>query len=388
VDGRFFLDDDLLQDRDTFLIRRFRPTIEGTLFGLVDYRFLPDFAGGVTQVMDAYADVHPWEWLRLRVGKMKAPIGLERLQSDADLPIIERSLDSNLTTTRDVGVLLWGDIAGGIVHYSLGVYNGGPDGSNADLDTNHAKDFNARLFFHPFRNELLAPFGNLGIGIAASTGNRKGLPQIGTTLATPNLPSFRTPGQGTFFSYLAPASDPPGTGTSFAHLRASRLNPELYYYIGPFGLLGEYVLSQQEVQRGNAPPATLTHHAAHVTASFVINGKSGYDGVTPLLPFDPVKGAWGALELAVRWGWLKVDSNTFVPDPNLPGSVAYADPLRNARVAQSWVGGINYIPRRSLKVGVNFEQTRFTGGAAAADRTTVADRKTENLLLGRAQVNF
>jgi phosphate-selective porin OprO and OprP len=377
VDGRFFLNDAVLQDRDTFLIRRLRPYIEGTLFGLVDYRLLPDFAGATAQVLDAYIDVHPTAWLRLRAGKMKAPIGLERLQSDADLSFIERGLDQNLSTTRDVGAQLWGDIAEGLVNYSLGVYNGGPDASSLEVDTNHAKDFIGRLFFHPFRTEGLAGLGNLGVGVAASTGNRKGLPQVGTTAASPNLPAFRTPGQNTFFQYLAPSGDTAGIGTTFAHLRASRLNPQLYYYIGGLGLQGEYLLSRQEVQRGN-DKATLTHHAAHGIINYVVNGKAGYDGATPLLPFDFEKGFLGALELAVRYSWLKADSDTFP---------TFANPTASARVANSLAGAVSWLPRRSFKASVNFEQTRFTGGAANPDKT-IADRKTENLLLGRLQVNF
>jgi phosphate-selective porin OprO/OprP len=390
VDGRFFVHDDVLQDRDTFLIRRFRPALEGTVFGLVDYRFVPDLAGGVAQVLDGYVDAHPRAWLRLRVGKMKTPIGLERLQSDADLAFIERALDSNLSTTRDIGVALWGDVVGGVVSYSIGVYNGGFDGSTADLDTNHGKDFIGRLFFQPFKNPALLELGNLGIGVAASTGNRKGLPQIGATPAVPGLPTFRSAGQNTFFQYLAPVPDPPGTGTTFAHLQARRLNPQLFYFVGPVGVIGEYILSRQEVQRGNATPTTLTHHAAHATITFSINGKEGYDGVTPLEPFDPANGRWGAIQIAARWNWLKVDSRTFVADPDLAGSVAYADPLRSARVAQGWAAAVNYVPRRTLKLAVNFEQTYFSGGASVnqGGTATVTDRKTENLILARTQVNF
>ncbi|MES1172435.1 MAG: porin [Bacteroidota bacterium] len=390
IDGRFFLDDDALQDRDTILIRKFRPTIEGTLFGLVDYRFTPDFAGGVAQVFDAYVDVHPAPWLRLRLGKAKAPLGLERLQGDQDLPFIERALDQNLTTAREVGALLWGDIAGGIVNYTVGIVNGGPDGTQLDVDTNHAKDFVGRVFFQPFKAEGLRELGELGVGIAGSTGNRKGLPQVGTTAATPGLPSFRTFGQNTFFSYLAPAADPAGTGTVFAHLRSSRINPQLYYYNGPIGLQGEYVWARQSVQKGN-DTATFTHHAAHGTASFVINGKNGYDGVTPAVPFDLAKGALGALEIAARYAWLKVDLDTF-PFPAATGVPSFADPLRSARVAQSFAGAINYVPRRSFRLSLDFEQTRFTGGAAGAAVATgprpIVDRKTENVIGASAQVHF
>jgi phosphate-selective porin OprO and OprP len=79
IDGRRFFDDDSLRDLDTFLVRRARPTVEVTLLGLADAVFTPDFAGGTLQLFDAYIDVHPRPWLRLRAGKFKPPIGLERL---------------------------------------------------------------------------------------------------------------------------------------------------------------------------------------------------------------------------------------------------------------------------------------------------------------------
>jgi phosphate-selective porin OprO/OprP len=56
ADGRFFAKSETLQANDTFLIRRFRPAIEGTLFSIVDYRLIPEFAGTV-QILDAYVDL-------------------------------------------------------------------------------------------------------------------------------------------------------------------------------------------------------------------------------------------------------------------------------------------------------------------------------------------
>ncbi len=44
VDGRrFFTSDPTLQSSDTFLLRRIRPTFDGTVLGLVDFRITPDF---------------------------------------------------------------------------------------------------------------------------------------------------------------------------------------------------------------------------------------------------------------------------------------------------------------------------------------------------------
>jgi len=386
ADGRFFAKSDALEANDTFLIRRFRPALEGTLFSLVDFRLVPEFAGTV-QILDAYADLHPRDWIRLRAGKFKAPIGLERLQSDADLPLLERALDQNLSSQRDVGVQLWGDV--GIVQYAVGIFNGAADTTGADTDLNHAKDFQGRLFFQPFKTEGLSEFGNLGIGIAAGTGNRKGrLPTAVNGLPIPSVPAqtglspFRTSGQQTFFTYLAPATDTTGAATVFAHERATRLNPQLYYYFGPFGLLAEYVWLKQGVQKGTNI-AELTQQAAHATVSFSIGGTEGYDGSTPEHPFDAGQGRWGALQLAARYGWLGIDDDTFP---------TYANPVASARSAQQFAGGVAWVPRRTVRIALNYEQTVFKGGAGTAATGTmeavIRDRPTEYLFIGRAQVNF
>ena len=398
VDTRWFLNDGALSDKaDTFLIRRMRPGISGTLLGIVDYRFIPDFSGASLAVFDAYADIHPVPWLRLRAGKFKTPLGLERLQQDADLVFMERALTQNLTPQRDVGAALGGEVASGILTYSLGIYNGAADAANPDVDTNHAKDFVGRVLIQPFKAESLSWLGSLGLHFAASTGNRFATP------AAPGLPSYKSGGQNTIISYVSATTDP--SNTPFAHLRQTRLNPGLYYYYAGFGVLGEYVWDKQEVQKGNTT-TNLTNQAVHATASFVINGKNGYDGATPNTVLDLTKGTWGALEIGVRWNYLKLDDATITPltaaapaAPTDPTLIAFADGTKSALKAQAFAGAINYIPSRTFRLAVDFEQTRFTDGASAKLATTdasgaaktitvYANRKTENALMGRIQVNF
>lgn len=381
VDTRWFMDDGTLSDKsDTFLVRKMRPSLEGTLFGLADYRFLPDFAGGQVAVMDAYVDIHPVGWARLRVGKFKPPIGLERLQQDPNLALPERALTQALTPQRDVGVSLWGQTPCGLLTYDLGIFNGVSDGTGPDTDSNHAKDFAGRILIRPFKHERLKRFGALGLHFAATTGNRRGLP------TSPQLPSYKSAGQNTFFTYLAPTTDPSGTGTTFAHLRQTRLNPGAFYYYGPVGLLGEFVWSRQRVQKGNVQ-ANLTHRAAHATLSYVIGGKNGHDGATPHARFNPSQGTWGAIEIAARWSWLKLDDATF-GDPADSTVAVFADPTKSARKAQGLGASLNFIPSRTLRLIVAFEQTRFEGGRAATDKKTVLDRNTENVVFGRTQISF
>jgi phosphate-selective porin OprO/OprP len=381
TDSRWFLQNGALSDKaDTFLIRRFRPGLDGTLLGLVNFKFTPDFAGGSVAVFDAYADVGPFPWLHLVAGKFKSPLGLERLQSDADLAFIERALTQNLTPQRDVGVALWGEILGGLVVYHAGIYNGNADGANTDVDANHAKDFVGRLLVQPFKLEGLGEAGDLGLHFAASTGNRLGL------ATNAQLPSYKSGGQNTIFAYNAPTGDTTGISTPFAHLRQTRFNPGLFYYYGPVGVLGEFVWSKQGVQKGNTI-ATLKHQAAHATASVVIGGRNGYGGATPNQNLDLKKGTWGALEIAARWNYLKIDSGTFgsSTDATLP---VFSDPTKNVSKAQAFAGGANYLASRALKLAVDFEQTHFTGGQVAADKKTVVNRTTENVIVGRLQLNF
>jgi phosphate-selective porin OprO/OprP len=388
ADGRFFLDNDLLASTDTFLIRKFRPYLEGTLFGLIDFRLMPEFAGTV-QILDGYVDLHPWEWLRLRVGQMKVPVGLERLQGDADRVFLEQSLISNLSSQRDVGVTLWGDIKGGLVHYVVGIFNGAPDSTSNPTDINHAKDFAGRLFFHPFRNDALRDFGNLGVGVSVQSGNRKGAADQATNLTTPlspfqtGLTQYRSPGQNRFFQYLAPSTDTTGALTVFAHERATRINPQLYYYYDSFGLLSEYMWLKQGVQKGNTNITQLTNQAAAVTVSYTINGRENYDGTTPLVGFDRGKGAWGALVLAARWSWLSVDEATFP---------TYANPIQSAQSAHSFGGAITWVPRRLARYAISYDQTRYDGGAGIAamgmNPAVITNRLTEHVIIGRAQANF
>jgi phosphate-selective porin OprO/OprP len=359
VDGRWFLGDAGLDDRDTFLIRRARPTLEATLLGLVDVRFVPDFGEGRTQVFDAYIDLRPRSWLRLRVGKFKPPIGLERLQSDSDLPLPERALTSNLSASRDVGAMLSSEILGGLLSLSVGIFDGAPDNGSADVDSNHAKDLAARVFLQPF--SPVPALGVLGLGIAVSTGDHRG------SVAATGLPTYRTAGQNAFFSYLQ--SDEAAM-TVVPYQRHDRVNPHLFYYLRSFGLLAEYISSRQAVRKG-PDAADLTHAAWHATASFALGGHIGFEGVFPHRAFDPAAGGLGALELSVRLGHLMLDEASF------PLFAAAETPRRTRALAVT----LNWHLGRNARLGVMFDNTTFSDAPMLV-------RSRERVLIVRTQASF
>lgn len=358
-DGRFFLDGVPAGNNDTFLLRTARPIIEGSLGKWIGFRFTPEFAGDSASIVDAYVDLRLDPAYTVRAGKFTSPVGLERLQSSSALSEVERALPSELAPNRDIGIQLQGDLADGRVGYAIGVFNGTVDGRDA-VTTNPDNEFEyaGRVFFEPFKNDATALSG-LGFGLGASVGDKQG---SGNNF----LPRYRTPGQVQFFNYRTAA---------FADGRHSRISPQGYYYRNAFGLLAEYIVSQQEVSIG-ATREELSHKAWQATASYVLTGEdAGYRGVVkPSKPFNPGKEGWGAFEVVGRYGVLEVDDAAFP---------LFADPAVSAREASSWTLGLNWYLNSNLKLVANYLHTSFEGGAAGG-----ADREDEKAIFTRLQVAF
>src|SRR5438445_4581701 len=85
ADGRFYSGSDASAQTDTFLLRRERPILSGTVYRFYEFLITPDFGGRTTILYDAYLDIRPWTLVKLRIGKFKPPVGLERLQADTTL---------------------------------------------------------------------------------------------------------------------------------------------------------------------------------------------------------------------------------------------------------------------------------------------------------------
>jgi phosphate-selective porin OprO/OprP len=383
ADGRRAMDnsDPAVADRDTFVVRRLRPILDGTVMGLVDFRLMPDFGNGQVALLDGYVDAHPRPWLRLRAGKFKPPMGLERLQNDAYLPLIERALDSNLTAQRDTGLQLWGDIANAVIRYEIGIFNGVPDNGQNDLDNNHAKTYAGRIFIRPFQADAFRGFGDLGLGFAVMTGNEKGTPAVTNGSASNTwLNPFRSAGQATIYSYLSSTTDP--TQTVFAFKRHTRLNPELYYYFNSFGLLAEWVKEYQELGKG-ASTGAVNNNSGHVTVSYVIGGDNSYDGAKPRKLADWATKEIGAVEIAARYNFINFDDVSFQ-------GTGLADATKSVTYAQGVDVGVNWYLSRAVKVSGAWSQTYFEGGnsATVAGAKVITNRPTEKILAGRFQVAF
>ena len=360
ADGRYFAGDDTATGVNQYLIRRLRPSIEGTVYKYFDFKLLTDFAGSTAAVQDAFIDFKYWKAASIRAGKFKSPMSLEALQSDANKMFVENSLVSNLVPNRDIGFDLHGDLFENRVSYDLAVMDGVADGASLDTDSHDDKDFVVRIFTHPFKNSANDWISGLGFGVAASTGRAHGSSSSST------LPSFRSPGQQTFFAY--------NSGV-FADGEHNRINPQAYWFKGPIGLMSEWVVASQRVKADSASAATLTNYAWNIVGSYVATGEdSSYSGVIPRKNLDIKNGTWGALEFVSRLHQLKGDSDNYL---------VFANPTSAAKGATAWVIGFNWYLNKYVRIMTNFEQTLFNGGSAS-----LGDRKNENAFLSRMQLGF
>jgi len=354
-DGRFYPGDDEGSATNTFLLRRVRPILQGTVAQHFEFAVAPDFGGGTTVLQDAYLDARYSPKARVRVGKFKPPIGLERLQSATNIAFVERAFPTSLVPNRDVGVQLHGELGGGVVAYAIAVFEGAPDGGSVDLDTNDGKDLAGRVFLSPFKKGT-SPLKDLGFGIGGSVGDQSGAP-----------PSYRSGGQLTIVSYATGAA---------ADGRRTRIVPQLSLYSGPLGLMAEYARASALVTPSGGPRTEVVTQAWQATATWTLSGEpASFTGVRPANPFDPSQGHWGALELAARVNHFEIGDDAI--------TTGLIDPTRSVEEAFAWAVGVNWYLNRNVKQVVSFERTTFERGAAAG-----ADRPGENALFFRTQLSF
>src|ERR1044071_4480148 len=378
LDSRSFFKDGGTKGNDGFILRRARPVIEGTVLRDFDFLFVPDFAGSSAQVFDAYLNYRYSPELQVQAGKFKSPVGLEQLQADARILFNERSLATGLVPNRDLGVELHGDLFDSRVSYAAGLFNGVGDARNSNnADFEDDKEFAGRLFLQPFKESDLVGVQGLGLGVGGSYGNSS-TPSALPSLTGGALPGYTTDGQQQFFAYNPTGAVVAAAGTHW------RLAPQGYYHFGPFGLLGEYLISSQKVARtGGAPAVTdrLNHKAWQGAASWgLTGGEASFQGVVPARPFDPAAGHWGALQLVARYARLEIDRDAF---PN------FADPTTSARSAAAWSVGLNWWLNRNVRVLASFSRTAFSGGGGTGTTApATVTRQPENVLFTRIQLAF
>ncbi len=362
IDYRAYFDHTPGSPTDEFLLRRIRPVFTGTLYRFIDFRMTPDFGDGKAGIQDGYIDLKFAKDAVLRAGRFKPFFGIDREVSTSDARFVERGLASGLTPNRDLGLCLWGVTGRGMLTYSVGIYNGVPDGVSSDGDSDSGKDVVGRVLVRPFARSKSAAVHALGVGLAMTSGSRQG------TTDDPELPSYKGSGQQVFFRYLTP--DVLARGT------VRRLTPQFSWTAGPFGMYAEHITTRQGVLRASDSTTGIVEVSGwHVIAAVLVTGEAEtFRNPTPSRTFHPRAGAWGALEIAGRVEHFAVSPDAFP---------TFADAATSAREARAWGLDVNWYLNHGVKFVTTFEHTSFRGGAPGRGQSP--DRE---VLFSRMQVYF
>jgi len=347
--------------QDEVVDRLVRPTLSGKA-GNASFKVTAELGGSssaAASIVDGYVGYKFSDAVQVQAGKFKSPLGLERLQADADVIWTERGLSTNLVPNRDIGYQVFGSLIPGVVDYQVALLNGATDGANLNNDTDNHKDLAYRIFATPFADSGAVWLQGFGIGWAGSDGNH-----VGNTTNT-QLPSYKSIGQQTFFKYATGA---------YSNGKETRSNPQAWFYLNNFGLLADYVEARQDVALG-AKTARLTNTALDVSGSWVLTGESvAYKGgVKPKRDFSLKTGGWGAFELTARYGYNDIDNDAFTG--------GFASAAASASKATDTGIGIGWYWSENLKLLLDYDQTRYQGGAAGGK-----NRPTEDF--GSARVQF
>ncbi|MDX6767255.1 MAG: porin [Candidatus Methylacidiphilales bacterium] len=386
---------------DGFVLRRVRPRFQGKLWDRLNFEFTPELTwsnggstGNTVRIIDTYGDFKIYDELNVKFGLFKTPLGLERLQGAANTAFPERGLATNLVPTRDIGVQLWGRTWDQQLTYSVGFFNGtvNSDDSRGNLDLDEGEDFVAGIFVEPFKNNGPIWAQGLGVGFAGSIADNDST----NANTTSSRLRYRSAGQDPFFDT--------NTANFGFNGESYRLNPQAYYYYGPFSFLGEYVLSSYEFVGRNSALASfgrggkVESQAATLQVGYVLTGEdASYNGVKPLRPAGLSEGGgFGAWELVARFNFLTVSDDAF-KDFN-PGA-NNVDRFAAGGSASEAIGygvGLNWYVNTNTKFQLAYEHTQFNGysgrqtatNAGQAAQVGAGDRPSEDLVTARFQLAF
>ena len=248
-----------------------------------------------------------------------------------------------------------------------GAVDGGSTDGDSVPDQNSTGKFtwDGRLFAKPFLHTDWSALQGLGLGVAGTYVNDDGVATTSTT--TSLLAGYKTPGQLSMFSYRADTATGFNNAT-IAHGIERRIVPQFYYYYRSFGLLGEYVDEDQQVARQlsvrGSREATLENTAWQLQAAWFLTGENeGYDSAAPRRDFDFGQGGIGAWELVARYHEIRFDAAAFDD-----GSSSFANPATAPRAAHAIGGGLNWYVNRNFKIQLDYDVTRFDGGASVGNR--------------------
>ena len=349
LDGRQYINEES-DTANQFLIRRARVYATGTLWKYVDFRFMPDFGtldqqgtANTAIICDAWLNFNVQKEFQIQVGKFKPPLGLEMLQADQNTVFMERGPVGQLQPNRMLGFMPNGLLFDDTLNWAVGVFADAPDNYTQTVDTQTGYNVIARLFARPFVNEA-DELTNLGFGVAGSYMNGDD-PAASKNPQNNGLNSFASDAGNKFFNW--------NTSTGVTKNGACwRINPQAFYYYGPWGIQTEYIVESQKLSliSGSASqqrPISDTSWAWQTILTYNITGEdNSFDTLVPANNFDFFESedpdAVGLWQLAFRADQIQLDSDLFNQPNSSNTFVGSGGAYNNARGYHSYSLGLSW----------------------------------------------
>lgn len=341
---------------DTFLIRRARFGFQGNYGKYYDFAILIDSAAtnGIA-LRDLFVNIKPYQAFQVQVGQFKEPFAQEVTTAVTNIDFIERSMASLLypsaaTAFRSPGATVHGDIAGGVMQYWVGAFNGKGILTN---NTTNEPEVIGRVRFYPWKHKKDNLFQGLAFGGSIGHGRTRGLS---------NEQSFSSALPDATFT-LVPTFTINGP--------VERWNVEGTWTHGPWAVRAEYDQLQQYRRNvgsedfggiGFITLPAIVGKAGYAQATYLLSGETRPENGTPKVK-HPVLGpgenhGWGAWEVAFRYDKLQVNE----PGAVLTGPFTQFTPAAVPTFeghADGFTSGLNWYLNYWVKYQANFEVERL-----------------------------
>jgi phosphate-selective porin len=304
----------------------------------------------------------------VQVGQYLVPFSFENRISDNTTPFMERSLpvrNLGVPSQRDIGAMVWGDVFGGILGYSAGIYNGdGPNRPNQDSRF----DFYGRVVLHPFNNDGAARWTQ--IGLSGHTGSRD-----------PNLIGYDLPSLTTQSGYVFWKPTYKDSFGRLTHIIPSAgqnaAGADVFVPLDRFDFTAEAILAdfqtREAIDGAQLSPFTQRTGSLFGFSSYlqvgvwVLGDRStiGFPGTSKPLHIDLTQPSTvvpgSSVEILAKWEHLAVDyegaSRSGVNDKKTPNGTTEVE---------AFSLGVNYWATKHVRATANYVLNTFPDGSAGS----------------------
>ncbi|HEX6883712.1 MAG TPA: porin [Planctomycetota bacterium] len=324
--------------------RRVRLETSGEVAERVDWALAVDFAGGSTNLRNAYAGIKDLPFGNVRAGQFKEPFSLESQTSSNNLLFTERSLAFAFVPHFNAGVMVFDTLAEERMTWAVGGFRTASDAGEVSKDDG-AWAGTARITGLPYYAEDGKGYVHLGAGY-----------------------SMRSPtDDGVTFSSKPEANLAPSYVSSgaLAAEDVTLMGLEAAWTAGSLTVSGEYTMASVDGDTGTTSDPDFSGY--YVQASYLITGESR--------PYSKTAGAFGAV---------KPEENAFGEDNGIGAwevatrmsSIDLVDDGTDGGELDDLTFGVNWYlnPNSRLMLDYILADLDPSGGGASGDTSIFAFR--------------